>query len=308
MEGKSFFDVGCNAGFFCGFAAYAGAARVLGLDSHAEFIATARERFPKLEFICQSWDKLPDEKFDIILLSSALHYASDQPALIDRIMQHLKKDGIFILEAGIAPGDDAVWVETKRGDVDTRSFPTMPMMVDILGKYAFRLMGSSVGQRSDPNPRSVFHIRHRAPYAFLLFDKPGSGKSSVARWISSQKNATLVSGDQLLIRTLKGEIGGEEFRGFLRKHFTGSKELRALFDKVYASGNAVHLLSIALDSAAERDFVFDGYVPHAHHEEVVSFFEARGFVPVIASPRAPRLSKPTPVEKYDAYLEHLKRG
>ena len=45
LEGKSFLDVGCNAGFFCGFADWQGAKRVVGIDSSEGFLATARELF-----------------------------------------------------------------------------------------------------------------------------------------------------------------------------------------------------------------------------------------------------------------------
>ena len=69
LEGKSFLDVGCNAGFFCGFADWQGAARVVGVDSSAAFLETARELFPRCEFICQDWSNIGEEKFDVIIFS-----------------------------------------------------------------------------------------------------------------------------------------------------------------------------------------------------------------------------------------------
>ena len=46
LAGKSFLDVGCNEGFFCGFARFLGAGRVVGVDHSEQFIARARVRFP----------------------------------------------------------------------------------------------------------------------------------------------------------------------------------------------------------------------------------------------------------------------
>ena len=46
LEGRSFLDVGCNEGFFCGLAKHLGASRVVGLDRSALFIERARARFP----------------------------------------------------------------------------------------------------------------------------------------------------------------------------------------------------------------------------------------------------------------------
>src|SRR5690606_4633755 len=64
LQGRSFLDIGCNEGFFCGFAKFAGASRVVGLDKSTLFIERARRRFPDCEFLLQGWDRLPDGEFD----------------------------------------------------------------------------------------------------------------------------------------------------------------------------------------------------------------------------------------------------
>src|SRR5947207_261323 len=94
----SFLDVGCNEGFFCGYASFDGARRVVGLDKSPDFIKRARKRFPQCEFVQQNWDHLPKGPFDVILLASALHYADDQAELIHRLMRELAPDGTFVLE------------------------------------------------------------------------------------------------------------------------------------------------------------------------------------------------------------------
>jgi len=93
LTGRSFLDVGCNEGFFCGFAKFDGAQRVVGLDKSAAYIDRARKRFPDCEFLQQSWDHLPKGPFDVILLASSIHYADDQPQLIHNLMGELAPDG-----------------------------------------------------------------------------------------------------------------------------------------------------------------------------------------------------------------------
>lgn len=135
LAGRTFLDVGCNEGFFCGFARHQGASRVVGIDHSAGFIQRARQRFPECEFHARGWDQLPEGPFDVILLASALHYAHDQAALIRTLMDHLGEDGTLVLELGIVTSRKAEWVKVQRGS-DERLFPTMPLLKQLLADYA----------------------------------------------------------------------------------------------------------------------------------------------------------------------------
>ncbi len=143
MAGKSFLDVGCNEGFFCGFAKFQGATRVVGQDHSAGFVARAAARFPECEFHEGDWGTLPPGPFDIILLASALHYATDQEALIHRLVDMLSDNGVLILELGIVTSKASEWVSVQRGS-DLRDFPTMPLLRELLKPYAWKWMGPSV--------------------------------------------------------------------------------------------------------------------------------------------------------------------
>src|SRR3546814_12647150 len=76
LGGLGFLDVGCHEGFLCGFAKFQGASRAVGIDQSRAFIERARARFPACGFHQPGWQQLPDGLFDVILLSSALHYAA----------------------------------------------------------------------------------------------------------------------------------------------------------------------------------------------------------------------------------------
>lgn len=107
LAGKRFLDVGCNEGYFCGYASFSGATESVGLDQSKVAIRKAQKRFPQCAFHNQSWDRLPEGSFDVILLASALHYAEDQEALVHQLMSKLTPNGLLILEVGIAQGGKA---------------------------------------------------------------------------------------------------------------------------------------------------------------------------------------------------------
>ena len=50
LTAKSFLDVGCNEGFFCGYALFDGARKVVGIDINEKFINSARQNFPGCDF------------------------------------------------------------------------------------------------------------------------------------------------------------------------------------------------------------------------------------------------------------------
>jgi SAM-dependent methyltransferase len=168
FAGKRFLDVGCNAGFFCGYALFDGANRVVGIDRSKASLDLAKQKFPAVEFHNQSWDTLPEGPYDVILLASALHYAEDQEALIHRLMSRLAEDGTLVLELGVVDSQNDEWVLVKRSiddSIDERPFPTWGKISTILEKYRWERIGCSVPQAGDETPRYVLHVHHLKPDA-----------------------------------------------------------------------------------------------------------------------------------------------
>jgi protein-L-isoaspartate O-methyltransferase len=280
LEGKSFLDVGCNEGFFCGFAKFAGAARVVGIDQNAEFVRRARARFPDCEFHASGWDQLPDGSFDVILLASALHYADDQPRLINQLTERLTRDGVLVLELGIVHSEKPEWITVKRG-IDQRQFPSMPLLVKLLDGYAWKWMGPSVNQSGDPVPRHVIHISRRRPLAYLLMQPPAFGKSSLAKRLFVPAGVRVVSGDEVLHRIAKGELEvSGDLRNLVSKDYSplaADETLRRLFDAGLGPG----LVQAWLADAGEGDLAIDGFVPKQHHAAVKRAFEDSGYLPIM---------------------------
>ncbi len=280
LDGCTFLDVGCNEGFFCGFAKFAGATRSVGLDRSHEFIERARRRFPDCEFHCQSWDHLPDGPFDVILLASALHYADDQPALLHRLVERLSPDGVLVLELGLVSSQKAEWVKVTRG-IDERWFPSLMTLREILAPYASKWMGPSVNQAGDPVERHVVHVSPRRPMAYLLMQPSGYGKSSVASKLFVPAGIPVVSGDRQISRLARGEIAASPaLRSAVASNFSPYSINRTM-EHVMASGLGPDVVALWLAEAGDGDFAVDGYVPSQYHGQIREQLIAAGYLPVL---------------------------
>lgn len=285
LEKKSFLDVGCNEGFFCGFARHAGASRVVGIDHGAEFIRRAQARFPGCEFLARGWDALPDGPFDVILLASALHYADDQAALIRQLADRLTPDGVLVIELGIASSNKAEWITVKRG-IDRRQFPTMPLLGELLVDHAWKWVGPSVKQAGDPVPRHVVHVSRRRPVAYLLMQPPASGKSSIARHLFVPAGVPVISGDAVLLEIAQGKRDvPDKLRKLVEAKYSAiaaDQTVRRVFDKGLGP-----LLVRAWLPGTKQDIAIDSFVPEPFHAEIRQEFEDAGYLPVTMAWKRP---------------------
>ncbi|AWV06412.1 class I SAM-dependent methyltransferase [Marilutibacter maris] len=310
LNGKRFLDVGCNEGFFCGFAHFEGARRSVGIDHSAGFIKRARNRFPECEFLQQGWDSLPEGEFDVILLASALHYAEDQPALIDTLVERLAPGGTLVLELGIVSSERAEWVKVERG-IDERYFPTMPMLREVLAKHAWKWMGPSVQQSGDPVSRHVVHVHHRRAVAYLLMQPPGYGKSSIAATAFANSSVRLVSGDEVLRRIAVSELKVDASLKNLVTRDYSPYHLDVTLLRVFEAGQGAKLVEAWLKSAGDGDFALDAYVPEAWQSLVRELLERRNYLPVelkwerVSSPPRPSEDAESRAEAYFSELAKL---
>lgn len=279
LQGKSFLDVGCNEGFFCGYARFSGATRAVGLDKSREFIERARNRFPACEFLSQGWEQLPEGPFDVILLASALHYADDQPALLKALVERLAPDGVLVVEMGIVSSKDAKWVKVKRG-IDERYFPTMGMVRSVLDDYAWKWMGPSIAQDGDPVSRHVIHVQLRRPMAYLLMQPPGYGKSTIARTLFIPASIPVVSGDAVLHDLAHGAVeAADRLLDSVSRDFS-TLAIDQAVKRVCDDGQLGHLVDLWLARAGGGSFALDGYVPVEYHALVEQLLAQRGYLPV----------------------------
>lgn len=307
LAGRSFLDVGCNEGFFCGFAMYQGAHRAVGIDRSALFIERARRRFPRCEFIQDGWDKLPDETFDVILLASALHYADDQADLLERLVARLSPDGVLVLELGIVSSPESAWIRVKRG-IDEREFPTMAKLRELLVDHAWKWTGPSVSQDGDPVPRHVLHISRRRPVAYLLMQPPGFGKSTIAAGLFGPAGIPVVSGDQEISLVASGRREAPaELRQLLAVDFS-PYHVDQVVQRAFSRGAGEALVRHWLRQAGSGDFALDAYVPEHAHADVVRLLKESGYLPIVLGwerpGKAPRSEADT-LRESEAYFASM---
>ncbi len=292
---------------FCAYARYAGAERVVGLDASAEYIERARYRVPGAEFIHQSWDTLPVGPFDVILLASALHYASDQAALIASAMRLLGPAGTFVLELGVVAGDDPAWVEVARGS-DTRLFPTWAKLREVLAPYTWKLVSESTLQKGDPTPRYVLHINARKPVAYLLMVPGGYGKTTLARELFVPAGVPIVSGDACLEAIAQGRVACDpSLQALVASNFK-STMIDDTMRNILAANLLPALVQVWLDRANGQTFALDASLAHTHHPFVMDFFHDQGYMAVRLHwerPGEKLLGIPVVNEMADGFMRHL---
>lgn len=279
LAGKHFLDVGCNEGFFCGYALHDGATVVAGIDRSREAIHRASQRFPTGRFNCQSWEVLPEGRFDVILLASALHYADDQAALIHRLMDALTDEGVLVLELGIANSNKKEWVSVQRS-IDQRLFPSRSQLQEVLASYAWKIVGHSTTQAGDPVPRYVVHVRKLRPAVFLLCNRPGSGKSTLCRTVFAKSGLPVVAGDIVLGRIARGQQAAPDALQQLVKESFDTTAIARVTAALFAAGQGEALFDIWCQLGGERDFVVDAYLTASQEQAFKQFLTRRGYLPV----------------------------
>lgn len=307
LKDVSFLDVGCNEGFFCGFAKFQGAKRVVGIDHNKSFIDQAKNRFPGIDFVCQAWDQPVSGPFDVILLASALHYANDQKKLIDSLIEYLSPRGTLVLEIGLSYESGNKWVSVTRS-IDERTFPTHAKLASILEPYAWKIMGPSVDQVGDPLSRVVVHINKRMPYAYLLMLPSGFGKTTVSRQLSTAKDMCYVSGDVLLREISQDkQTCDSKLKALVKKNYA-SEKIAPLVENIFQQNLGAQWVDLWLSRARNGNVLIDSYVPEQFWGFITRHISDKGFVPIQLTWNliGSKLHKTHEyAEMAAAYLEHL---
>jgi tRNA (mo5U34)-methyltransferase len=143
LSGRSVLDVGCNGGFYSIEMKRRGAARVVGVDSDARYLAQARfaaeVQGADIEFREMSVYQLPSlaESFDIVLFMGVLYHLRHPLLALDILHEHVCRDMLVfqsMLRGSAAPSqakaDYPFWESEQFGD------DSYPRMYFVEHKYA----------------------------------------------------------------------------------------------------------------------------------------------------------------------------
>ena len=100
FSGKTVLDLGCGYGWHCIYAAEQGAVHVTGVDLSEKMLEVARAKtsFPQVEYVRSAIEDLdfPQESFDVVFSSLAIHYLEDFPEFVKKVRGWLKPGGDFV--------------------------------------------------------------------------------------------------------------------------------------------------------------------------------------------------------------------
>lgn len=308
LKGKTFLDVGCNEGYFCGYAEFLGAKSVTGIDNNSRYLSVARCLFPQCTFLCQDWDDLGEETYDVILNASAIHYAKDQKAFIDLLMSRLKPRGTLILEIGVAPGDSNEFVEVTRA-IDKRLFPTKAKLFEMLDGYAIKFISRSAPQPGDPIPREVYHISHKLPYAILALDNPHAGKTFTIKEILNP-DIKRIPGDRLYFEVADGRREGPAFLRELLEQNKPERDCGFITYLICKNNFFEEFCRWLAHIGGQENFILDMYIPASFRQPMARYLEKAGYYVVnLQLQKAvsrPRAEERAPRDACLRYVRHLR--
>ncbi len=205
LNGKSFLDIGCNEGYYCGYAKERGAKKVVGIDGSEAFIKKAQSRFPDLNFLHQDWHNLPEIEFDVILYCSTMHYLRDEDEtirMLSNIRKHLTPNGVLIIECGINPAQED-WLEITRGDLSKVRYPSIEKLEDLMVRCSLvhRMVGYS--ESGDGIKRIVFHCRKFCTPINLVVGSSDIGKTRFSYSTTNYDLERIISVDMASIELVK---------------------------------------------------------------------------------------------------------
>ncbi|HTG38927.1 TIGR04290 family methyltransferase [Sphingomonas sp.] len=115
LGGQSVLDIGCNAGFYAVEMARRGAARVVGIDSDAHYLAQARFVADRLGFDGIEYRRMSvydvstlGERFDLVVFMGVLYHLRHPLLALDLIREHVAGDRMLFqtMQQGSAPAFD----------------------------------------------------------------------------------------------------------------------------------------------------------------------------------------------------------
>lgn len=281
LTGLSALDIGCNEGFFSDQLAQRNAAQVMGIDIDDRFLAEANRRYARtnVTFKKASWHELPDEKFDVILWTSAMHYERDPSKVLNEISRRLTEKGTLILECGVLQdvGKDMRYVIRHDG---AHRYPTVEYLENAIrgAGMTFRLVSHAERVGSDPVPRVVYHCCPQIPSVILIVGASRDGKSTLAGMLRPACSK-LISLDWFVSRIADAKWAHTPLHKFIQETIDRDN-LGKLYSSLDENNLTDEYVSILADGVANTDeiVVIEGFMTDKQVEQLASKLSERAKV------------------------------
>lgn len=100
FQGKRVLDLGCGFGWLCRYAVENGAKSVIGVDISQKMLNEAKSQttYENIKYICMPIEDIdfPDNSFEVVISSLALHYIQSYEDVLNKINKCLSKGGDFV--------------------------------------------------------------------------------------------------------------------------------------------------------------------------------------------------------------------
>ena len=100
FRNKRVLDLGCGFGWHCRYAAENGARLVVGIDISQKMLSVAKSKtqYENIKYIRMAIEDIdfPEESFDVVISSLALHYVESFEEVLARVYKCLSKGGDFV--------------------------------------------------------------------------------------------------------------------------------------------------------------------------------------------------------------------
>jgi SAM-dependent methyltransferase len=283
LAGQRFLHVGCGEGFHCGFAQWAGAHRVVGLDEDGSALEQARALVPAAEFVQGPPDRPWTESFDVILLATGFEQVVDQAGLIEHLVRLLSDQGVLVLATPVLlqkRGKAFREVQLASGDVVRVPEDRAIRELCVLDGFSYRLVAKGKSSEGDATTRVVYHLGPPARDAYLLIQPGSFGKTFKANQLLQMRGTKYVGLDRVL-KAIKREpsLVSAPFAEILAG--VTDRSLDVAYEAIFRQGLDGELLDVAFAGLGDATPVIDSYVPAWAHERFVASVAARGFRAVV---------------------------
>lgn len=284
LTGKTVLDIGCNEGFFCNQALQRNAEKVIGIDKDTRFLTEAKERYsdPRITYVNQGWDTLPEGLFDLILWTSAMHYELDPQKVLCNIADSLSPAGTFILECGVYTSPRKEMLYSLRHDGGLW-YPTLPLIEDMLTKagLSYRMVSQAEVVGTDPIPRVVFHCTRKVPTVMVMAGTTRTGKTSLASLLFPVATK-VISLDQFVARIWGSKWVHTPLEKFIQETTT-AHNLGGTYDGIDTNELTDAYITLLCKGIAATDelVVLEGYMTDKQREALLLKLKNRARVWIV---------------------------